>query len=427
VRYGIIGGGALGLTAALRLAQEGHEVRVLEREHVPGGLASSFEVAPGIWLERYYHHLFRSDRSAVRLIEELGLAERLEWHRPVTTVQVEGVPYQLDSPGSLLRFPPLSLAARLRMAAVLGLLRALPSARPLEGVEADRWMALACGAAGHGVVWRPLLEAKFGSQYRRVSMAWLWARLHDRTSDLGYLRGGFHQLYEALAAAARSAGATIDLGCAVRGIRRVDGGVAVDVAVGGVGQELTFDRVVSTLPPHLTSRLAGLPSPDRSLAGASPLSAQCVILALDRPLTGTYWIGVGDARAPFLAIVEHTAMLSPDDYGGRHLVYLGAYREAGDPRLEMTPSQLVELATPHLRGLNAAFEPSWVQASWAFTAPNAQPVVDRAYRRRIPPFETGLPGLYLATMFQVYPHDRGQNYSIQLAERLVRHLADAGG
>jgi hypothetical protein len=25
-------------------------------------------------------------------------------------------------------------------------------------------------------------------------------------------------------------------------------------------------------------------------------------------------------------------------------------------------------------------------------------------------------------MFQVYPYDRGQNYSIELAERLVRHL-----
>ena len=153
-----------------------------------------------------------------------------------------------------------------------------------------------------------------------------------------------------------------------------------------------------------------------------PLSAQCVILALDRSLTGTYWIGVGDASAPFLAIVEHTAMLGTEDYGGRHLLYLGAYREVGDPRLAMTTDELVELATPRLRALNPDFDPAWIQSSWVFTAPNAQPVVDRDYRSRIPPFETGLEGLYLATMFQVYPHDRGQNYSIELAERLVAHL-----
>jgi hypothetical protein len=26
-------------------------------------------------------------------------------------------------------------------------------------------------------------------------------------------------------------------------------------------------------------------------------------------------------------------------------------------------------------------------------------------------------------MFQVYPHDRGQNYSIELADRLIKQLA----
>ena len=180
--------------------------------------------------------------------------------------------------------------------------------------------------------------------------------------------------------------------------------------------------MISTLPPHLTSRLAGLAPPEGPPAGSAPLSAQCLILALDRPVTGTYWIGVGDASAPFLAIVEHTAMLGTEDYGGRHLMYLGAYREIGDPRLAMTTDELIELAIPRLRALNPDFDPAWIQSSWVFVAPNAQPVVDRDYRSRIPPFETGLDGLYLATMFQVYPHDRGQNYSIELAERLVRHL-----
>jgi hypothetical protein len=30
-------------------------------------------------------------------------------------------------------------------------------------------------------------------------------------------------------------------------------------------------------------------------------------------------------------------------------------------------------------------------------------------------------------MFQVYPHDRGQNYSIKLAEQVVEALAPGGG
>jgi hypothetical protein len=44
------------------------------------------------------------------------------------------------------------------------------------------------------------------------------------------------------------------------------------------------------------------------------------------------------------------------------------------------------------------------------------------YRDHIPTFRTPIPNLWTARMFQVYPHDRGQNYSIALAERLVQVL-----
>jgi len=72
--------------------------------------------------------------------------------------------------------------------------------------------------------------------------------------------------------------------------------------------------------------------------------------------------------------------------------------------------------------INARFDPSWVTAAWSFAAPFAQPIVTTDYRDHIPPFETPIPGLWVASMFQVYPHDRGQNYSIELAERLVARL-----
>ena len=177
---------------------------------------------PGIWLERYYHHLFKSDKNAIRVIAEMGLGPRLARHRPVTTVQVDGVPYQLDSPGSLLRFPPLSIVARLRMAAVTRAARGRcrPRAR-LERVEADRWMALACGASGHGCVWRPLLQAKFGSAVPPgVDGMAVGAPPRPDVGARLPPASGFHQLYEALAAGDGLAGGAIDLDCDVRSIRR---------------------------------------------------------------------------------------------------------------------------------------------------------------------------------------------------------------
>jgi protoporphyrinogen oxidase len=182
--------------------------------------------------------------------------------------------------------------------------------------------------------------------------------------------------------------------------------------------------VISTLPPRLTAQLASdLPSDWRSQFAPVPgRTAFCVILSLDRPLTGCYWLNVNDPGYPFLVVVEHTNMRSPTEYGGRHLIYLGGYRDAADPILDLDTGQLVDAFLPHLARINPAIDKAWITGSWSFKVPDAQPIVGTDFRDRIPPFETPLPGLFTATIAQVYPHDRGQNRAIELGERLASQL-----
>ena len=426
-RYAILGAGALGLTAGLRLAQRGNKVVVFEREPLPGGLAAGFQLdatpaAP--WLEKFYHHLFESDRRAVAMIEELGLGPLLEWHRPRTVTLVEGHLRQLDSPTSLLRFTPLPVLSRVRMGVALAYLRALRSPSSLEGRTAVAWIRHWMGDDAGRVVWEPLLRGKFGAAADSIAMPWFWARVHDRTARLGYLRGGFQQLYERLAERIAELGGEVRLETTVAKVTGSEGAFRLRADGAGEPASETFDRVVSTLPTRLTARLVdGLGDDYLQRHDPGPAyGAQCLILALDRPLTDAYWINVNDPGFPFMAAVEHTNMLPAGAYGNRHLIYLGNYKPMDDPFLRMERHEVVRAFLPHLARLNPAFRPEWVTESWMFVAPFAQPIVTPAYRSRIPPFRTPLAGLWSANMFQVYPHDRGQNYSIELAERLVAAL-----
>lgn len=424
MEYAVLGGGALGLTAALRLAQRGERATVYEREPVAGGLAAGFQIDDA-WLEKYYHHIFRSDKAIQRLIVELGLADRLRWPRPRSGIFWGGKTYQLDSPLAFLRFPVLTPFERVRQAAVMGVLRYGPVG-PLEGKRAAPWLRRWMGEAAYRVVWEPQLRSKFGACKDEIALPWMWARIHDRSTELGYLRGGFQAVYDRLVERIRALGGEVCLGVAVDEVRTGGDGKPVVATAAG---ERPFDRVVSTLPPRLLCRLVPeLPADYRARYDwGRAYGAHCLILALDRPLTDAYWLGINAPGFPFMALVEHTNYMPPGDYGGRRLLYLGNYRPMDDPLFRMGKEETLAEFLPHLARINPAFSPDWVTESWMFAAPYAQPIVTTDYKEHIPPFETPLPGLYEASMFQVYPHDRGQNYSVLLAEDLVERLMAGGG
>ena len=417
--YAILGGGALGLHAAYRLANAGHAVMVFEQEVTAGGLASGFRVGDN-WLEKFYHHLFKTDTTVIKLIAELGLSDRLEWSHPRTVCLINGKFQQLDSPMTLLKFAPLRVDERLRVAAV-GALPKLTGSGPYEGKTAEAWLRRWMGKRAYDMVFAPLFGAKFGALRDQIALPWFWARFHDRTTYLGYMRGGFQLLYERLVERISEAGGKVLLGTRVESAQPLaDGRWEVRTSAG----TWTFDRVISTMATRLTCRLIpALPEDYRERYDwGQAYGAQCLILALDRQMTDSYWINPCDPGYPFTSLVEHTNYRPPSEYGGRHLLYLGNYRPMDDPLFKLSKEEVIAQFLPHLKRIHPSFSEDWITESWLFQAPFAQPIVTTDYRQHIPPLRAPLNGLWVANMFQVYPHDRGQNYSFELAERLVKEL-----
>jgi protoporphyrinogen oxidase len=451
-RVGVIGAGVAGLTAAYELSKEGHLVHVYERWPGLGGQAATLPVGNGVLLERYYHHLFTSDRHIASLYRELGLPDGIEWLPSSVGFHTGGETYAFTGPLDLLRFPPLSLRSRLRMGLAVLRLRRHNQAGPFERITARDWIAAHMGAEAWERVWGPLLGNKFGRRAEEISMAWLWSKLTVRRTGaeargevLGYPSHSFEGLFQALARAIAERGGQILIDRPAARIEAQDD--CLTVAVGAPGSfrrgldprefELTgipepYDVVIATVPnpvfeqllaPDLAARLA--PGYLERLRSIEYHAAVCLLLELDRAFGDFYWTNVGDPELPFVGLIEQTNLVDPARYDGRRFLYVANYVPQGDPILELSADELLDHYEPGLRRVNPEFDRSWVLERWLHREPDAQPIVTAGYRDRMPPLETGVPGLLLANTTQVYPEDRGTNYAVRLG-REVAGLARIG-
>jgi protoporphyrinogen oxidase len=150
------------------------------------------------------------------------------------------------------------------------------------------------------------------------------------------------------------------------------------------------------------------------------LAAVLVILVLKKPLSDIYWLNVADRDIPFVGVIEQTNFIPPDHYGGKHIVYLSNYLSADNPLFHMDHDEILLEYLPHLRKINPEFDPSWIETSYYHKVDAAQPIIPVNYSGLVPEHRTPFKGLYLANTTQVYPEDRGTNYSVRLGRKVAR-------
>ena len=440
MRVGIIGGGAAGLAAALELTNRGHFAEVFEVAPFLGGQASTFEVGGG-QLERGYHHLFVSDTDMVDLIHELGLGDSLEWLESKVGLFHGGRIWDFATPMDLLRFSPLPFAQRIRLGLWTFLLQKTRNWRKFEDVTAAEWTRRHMGEAAFRVIWEPMLRGKFGDYYDQVSMTWLWGKIYLRVASrksalsgqkerLGYPMCSFGAVFDACGERVVERGGLVHTGAAVRRINVKDGRATGFTAAvkGDDEQDYEYDAVIATTPSNVFTRLAPeLPEDYRAvLESARYLSAVLLILVLDRPLTSKYWLNVADRNLPFVGVIEHTNMIDRNLYGGHHIVYLTNYPDRNSDLYRKEPAELLEEFVPYLQRLNPDFSRDWIVEYHHHRVDGAQPIIGVNYGERIPDHRTPFQSLYLANTTQIYPEDRGTNYSVRMGRQVARMVLEDG-
>ncbi len=431
-RIAIIGAGMAGLSAAYDLSEVGHEVVIYEAAAQAGGVAGGFQDEKWDWsLEFFYHHLFQTDKSIIALVEELGIRDKLFFPRPLTSMYYNGRIIPFDSIKAWFAYPPFNLFDVVRFGAVSAFLRFTRFWRVLEKNTADKWMRRWYGQKVYEATWRPALINKFGDYYDQVNMAWMWARLYVRSFRLGYFEGGFRTFVAALSTAVVRRGAKIRLQTPITNIAETANGLRVTTADGS--SEL-FDQVLVTTSPELLLKLVpSLTAVDKpyadQVASLKSIGAVVVVAALRFPLMkNTYWLNLpatspdkSQNEIPFLALVEHTNFIDGQHYGGDHILYMGDYVDTDHSYFAMSEAELTDLFVSHLSKFNPNFKPDWIRKTWLFRTGYAQPVPFINQSKNIPALQTPIPGLYFASMSQVYPWDRGTNFAVQIGRR-VAHL-----
>lgn len=424
----IVGGGIAGLTAAYRLSQWGHQVTVFERNSEPGGQAGTLEVA-GNQLEKFYHHLFTNDLEIVRLIQELGLGNRLVWLDSRVGFFHGGRIYDFVTPMDLLRFSPISLFDRLRLGLVGIWLRHYRNWRNLESITAQKWITRYAGKRNYEVVWGPLLRGKFGERAEEVGMVWFWGKIHLRFASrsggmgrekLGYLMGSFGLVTDALAKHIRDSGGQIYTASPVKRVLLKEDRV-MGIELEG-GKRLAFDAAICTVPsPVFRELVPELPAHYvAKLNWIRYQAAVCLVLVLKKSLSRIYWLNISDPSIPFVAAIEHTNYIDRANYSGKHILYLSNYLSPEHRLYSASKDQLLSEYLPHLPKINPDFNQGWVEESHLFRDDAGQPVITTSYSDHIPEQRTPIRGLYLANTTQIYPEDRGMNYSVKLGEDISR-------
>ncbi len=360
------------------------------------------------------------------LIEELGLTDQLVIPRPVTVMYHKDKFYPFDSILAALLYPGLGWGInKIRFGFVALFLRMTKNWQALEKFTIAEWMRKWAGNKVYEEMWEPMVVGKFGSEYAsQVTMAWLWARLHSRTSRLATFRGGFQAFCDTFAEKLQTMGVKIQLSTAVDQIKPSSIG---GLEISSKGESHHFDKVLVTSSPALLTRLApDLPGEYlQGLLSLKSLGAVVMTVALKHPLSekGYYWFNLPKkAGFPFLALVEHTNFIKPENYGGDHLIYMGDYLPVEHEYFRLTREELLKRFIPTLKRINPAFNPDWVRESWLFKTNYAQPIPLVNHSKNIPDIQTPISGLYFASMSQVYPWDRGTNFAVEIARRAARMM-----
>jgi protoporphyrinogen oxidase len=424
-RWAIVGGGMLGMTLAFRLAEMGHRVTLIEAAPQLGGLASTWKLGDVEW-ERYYHVILLSDSRLRNLLDEIGLADQLNWVETKTGFYTDGQLYSMSNTAEFLSFPPLSLMEKLRLGGTIFYASKIRNWKRLEKIPVADWLKRWSGKGTFEKIWQPLLRAKLGESYQRTAASFIWAHINRmykarrtglKKEMFGYVRGGYRTVIGRLEAKLVELGVDIKTNCPTSRITKAGDQFTIQT-----GESSTsFDRVVVTTPSDIAKKIcADLTGDELSrLANTEYLGICCASMLLKKPISPYYVTNITDEWVPMTAVIELTNIVDREEFDGSSLVYLPKYVPAAHAMFERSDDDIKEEFLAAMEKMYPEFSRDDVQDFRISRTRNVMAIPTLNYSRSLPPMKTSLPGLYLVNSSYILKGNLNINETITIAEQAI--------
>jgi len=423
----IIGGGILGMGLSLELTKKGYHVSLFEAANSLGGLASPWQINDITW-DKFYHVILMSDSYTLKLLEEIGLKEHMNWVATKTGFYTEGKLYSMSNSFEFLRFPPLGLIDKFRLGLTILAASRIKDWKRLEKIYVAAWLTKWSGKNTFEKMWLPLLRAKLGDYYKQTSASFIWATIQRmyaaRRSGLkkemfGYADGGYASILDAFSKKLSMAGVEVHTGHAIKEIISNEGELSLDFLNGN--KYITSQCIVTLPSPIAASICTKLSVKEKEqLNNVQYLGVICVSILLKKSISPYYVTNITDTWVPFTGVIEMSALVDKKNFKDNALIYLPKYLAPDDPMFSKSDEEIeLEFKSALMKMYPFIIEDDIIftktaRARSVFALPGIN------YSENLSPVKTSVPGLYIVNSSYITNGTLNVNETMQLADKISK-------
>ena len=433
LKWAIAGGGMLGLTLALRMAKQGHDVTLIEAGPSLGGLASIWKLGDVMW-DRHYHVTLMSDSRLLNLIEEIGLSKDLKWIETKTGFYTGGKLYSMSDTAEFLKFPPLNLIEKLRLGGTIFYASKIKNWKRLEKIKVADWLARWSGKGTFEKIWEPLLKAKLGESYKRTAASFIWAHISRmykarrtglKKEMFGYVTGGYRSIIQRLGDLLEELNVDVKVDHPISKVEKQDDGSFTIDFKNQPSQK--FDRVIMTTPNSIMSRVCVDMSQDEKdrFDKVEYLGIVCASLLLKKPISKFYVTNITDTWVPMTAVIEMTTIVDTEEFDGHSLVYLPKYVPADHELFDKSDEEIEESFISALEKMYPDFSRDDVEAFKISRVRSVMAIPTLRYSELLPPMKSSVDGLFFVNSSYILRGNLNVNETITIAEEAMETVLKA--